>query len=67
MCKPGNDKLSSRLELKYLKNLVERVFRAELEVFDGDATSQILSFANVREPSGTANVTDTYKLLPQKI
>ena len=51
------------LQLKYLKNLVGRVLRPEPDIFYGHATSQVLSIADVREPTTTANITHTHKLL----
>ena len=64
MCKLSDDKLSGRLQLKYLEDLVVCLIRPEPEVFDGHATAQVLSFADVRESAVTADLTDTYALLP---
>ena len=55
------------MQLGYLENLVRYFIFPELQVFDSHAMSQILSIADVREPPRTGNVTNTYKLLPQKI
>ena len=67
MCKLSHDKLSDRLHFEYLENPVECVLSPEPKVFDGHATPHILSFADIREPTATANVTDMYELFPQSI
>ena len=63
----SNNKLSGGLQLNYLENFVEGILRPKPEVFYRHTTSQILPFADVREPAVAVDVTDAYELLRQNV